>query len=125
MRYVYFEGIFNGSEDIKKMLKRQYEEFTEFDRSFKDLMSIVNNDPKVILVLEMDELAKRLENWMKLLDSIKKDLNKYLEDQRVNFPRFYYVADDDLLEIIGNSKNIDAIQRFFPKMFAGINSVDH
>jgi dynein heavy chain 1 len=109
MRYVYFEGIFNGSEDIKKMLKRQYEEFTEFDRSFKDLMSIVNNDPKVILVLEMDELAKRLENWMKLLDSIKKDLNKYLEDQRVNFPRFYYVADDDLLEIIGNSKNIDAI----------------
>ena len=62
---------------------------------------------------------------MKLLDSIKKDLNKYLEDQRVSFPRFYYVADDDLLEIVGNSKNIDAIQRFFPKMFAGINSIDH
>jgi hypothetical protein len=31
MRYVYFEGIFNGSEDIKKMLKRQFEEFRDFD----------------------------------------------------------------------------------------------
>ena len=37
--------------------------------------------------------------------------------------RFYFVGDEDLLEIIGNSKNVPRLQKHFKKMFAGINSV--
>ena len=33
------------------------------------------------------------------------------------------MGDEDLLEIIGNSKEIKNIQRHFPKMFAGITTV--
>jgi dynein heavy chain 1 len=46
-----------------------------------------------------------------------------LEKQRQNFARFYFVGDEDLLEIIGNSKEIKNIQRHFPKMFAGVTTV--
>ena len=34
------------------------------------------------------------------------------------------MGDEDLLEIIGNSKEIKNIQRHFPKMFAGITTVN-
>ena len=34
--------------------------------------------------------------------------------------RFYFVGDEDLLEMIGNSKDVPAISRHFIKMFAGI-----
>jgi len=34
--------------------------------------------------------------------------------------RFYFVGDEDLLEIIGNSKNIPRLQKHFKKMFAGV-----
>ena len=34
--------------------------------------------------------------------------------------RFYFVGDEDLLEIIGNSKNIPKLQKHFKKMFAGV-----
>ena len=34
------------------------------------------------------------------------------------------MGDEDLLEIIGNSKNIKLVQRHFPKMFAGITAMD-
>ena len=37
--------------------------------------------------------------------------------------RFYFVGDEDLLEIIGNSKNIPRLQKHFKKMFAGVHSV--
>ena len=37
--------------------------------------------------------------------------------------RFYFVGDEDLLEIIGNSKNVPKLQKHFKKMFAGISSV--
>ena len=37
--------------------------------------------------------------------------------------RFYFVGDEDLLEIIGNSKNIPRLQKHFKKMFAGVYSI--
>ena len=37
--------------------------------------------------------------------------------------RFYFVGDEDLLEIIGNSKNVTKLQKHFKKMFAGIASL--
>ena len=37
--------------------------------------------------------------------------------------RFYFVGDEDLLEIIGNSKNVARLQKHFKKMFAGITSI--
>ena len=40
--------------------------------------------------------------------------------QRSAFARFYFVGDEDLLEIIGNSKDVKNLQRHFTKMYAGI-----
>ena len=37
--------------------------------------------------------------------------------------RFYFVGDEDLLEIIGNSQNLPRLQKHFKKMFAGVNSI--
>lgn len=39
------------------------------------------------------------------------------------FFRFYFVGDEDLLEIIGNSKNVAKLQKHFKKMFAGVSSI--
>ena len=36
---------------------------------------------------------------------------------------FYFVGDEDLLEIIGNSKSVEKLQKHFKKMFAGIAAV--
>merc|ERR1719195_1421800 len=52
-----------------------------------------------------------------------KALGEYLERERASFPRFYFVGDEDLLEIIGNSKNIARLQKHFKKMFAGITAI--
>jgi dynein heavy chain 1 len=58
-----------------------------------------------------------------MLSKIQKALGDYLEKQRQSFARFYFVGDEDLLEIIGNSKDVRLVQRHFPKMFAGITSL--
>ena len=57
------------------------------------------------------------------MQNIQKALGEYLEKQRQNFARFYFVGDEDLLEIIGNSKIITSVMRHFPKMFQGISTV--
>ena len=58
-----------------------------------------------------------------MLQKIQKALGEYLETERSGFPRFYFVGDEDLLEIIGNSKSIPRLQKHFKKMFAGVNTL--
>lgn len=47
----------------------------------------------------------------------------FLEEKRSRFPRFYFIGDDDLLEILGQAQNPTVIQSHLKKLFAGIHSV--
>lgn len=68
-------------------------------------------------------MQRSLERLADLLGKIQKALGEYLERERTSFPRFYFVGDEDLLEIIGNSKNIARLQKHFKKMFAGVAAI--
>ncbi len=57
-------------------------------------------------VLHIENISRSLERLADLLAKIQKALGEYLERQRSAFPRFYFVGDEDLLEIIGNSKDL-------------------
>lgn len=68
-------------------------------------------------------LQKTLERLAELLNKVQKALGEYLERERTAFPRFYFVGDEDLLEMIGNSKDATKTLKHLRKMFAGIHSV--
>ena len=46
------------------------------------------------------------------------------QEKRSLFPRFYFIGDDDLLEILGQSTNPVVIQSHLKKLFAGIHNVE-
>ena len=119
-RWVYLEGIFFGAADIKTQLPQEYSRFKSIDSEFVQLMKKVSAKPLTQEVYSISNLEKTLQRLSDMLNKIQKALGEYLETQRSNFARFYFVGDEDLLEIIGNAKDITNIQRHFAKMFAGI-----
>lgn len=50
----------------------------------------------------MQGVQRLLERLADMLGKIQKALGEYLERERNSFPRFYFVGDEDLLEIMGN-----------------------
>ena len=122
-RWVYLEGIFSGSADIKTLLPVETSRFQSISSEFLGLMKKVAKSPKVMDVLNIPAVQRSLERLADLLGKIQKALGEYLERERTSFPRFYFVGDEDLLEIIGNSKNVARLQKHFKKMFAGIASI--
>ncbi|KAJ3613107.1 hypothetical protein NHX12_019361, partial [Muraenolepis orangiensis] len=122
-RWVYLEGIFTGSADIKHLLPVETQRFQNISAEFLTLMKKVTKSPLVMDVLNIQGVQRSLERLADLLGKIQKALGEYLERERSSFPRFYFVGDEDLLEIIGNSKNVPKLQKHFKKMFAGVSSI--
>jgi dynein heavy chain 1, cytosolic len=122
-QWVYLEGIFSGSADIKHLLPVETQRFANINTEFMGVMKKVYKSPYVMDVLNIANVQKSLERLSDLLSKIQKALGEYLERERSSFPRFYFVGDEDLLEIIGNSKDVVRIQKHFKKMFAGISNI--
>ena len=58
------------------------------------------------------------------LERCQKSLNEFLEEKRSSFPRFYFIGDDDLLQILGQASKPVVIQTHLKKLFAGIYNVN-
>jgi dynein heavy chain 2 len=84
----------------------------------------IGADPKVMTLTNVIGLKDMLDMTLDQLERCQKALNEFLEDKRSKFPRFYFIGDDDLLEILGQSRNPNVIQSHLKKLFAGIAKVE-
>ncbi|KAI1076782.1 cytoplasmic dynein heavy chain, partial [Whalleya microplaca] len=122
-QWVYLEGVFTGNADIKHLLPIESSRFQNINSEFMAVMKKVYKQPMVMDVLSITGVQKSLERLAELLNKIQKALGEYLEKERVSFPRFYFVGDEDLLEMIGNSNDTLRIAKHFKKMFAGLTGL--
>eukprot|EP00917_Polyrhabdina_sp_WS-2016_P007442 GHVP01016658.1.p1 GENE.GHVP01016658.1~~GHVP01016658.1.p1 ORF type:complete len:4656 (-),score=837.71 GHVP01016658.1:4666-18633(-) len=119
-KWLYLEGVFTGSSDIQSLLPTEFAKFKQADTDFLSIMKKTSQKPRVLDVIAIDGLQKQLTRVGDLLTKIQKALGEYLEKQRSKFPRFYFVGDEDLLEMIGAAKDVLTVQRHLSKMFSGI-----
>ncbi|CAB9499374.1 heavy chain, flagellar inner arm I1 complex [Seminavis robusta] len=121
-RWVYLEGILFGSSDIKAQLPAEWSRFKSVDSEFVTLMRRIASKPYAMEVLSIPNLQRTLERIGNLMTVIQKALGDYLERQRSDFSRFYFLGDDDLLEIIGNAGEPGKVLSHLGKMFAGVQN---
>jgi dynein heavy chain len=95
------ENIF-ASPDIKTKLKDENTQFENVDKVFKTHMRRTNQAHFVSKVVTPGLLDKFRES-KDTLANIQKKLENYLEDKRNTFPRFYFLSNDELLEILAKS----------------------
>ncbi len=74
-------------------------------------MTQLYKDPNAKRGTHRDKLLENLNGMNASLEGIQRSLDMYLETKRQFFPRFYFLSNDDLLEILGQSKNPEAVSR--------------
>ncbi|KAG1684369.1 Cytoplasmic dynein 2 heavy chain 1 [Nymphon striatum] len=140
-KWVYLEPIFG-----RGALPNEQSRFKRVDDDFKSIMSYVARNDHVIALVNITGLGSTLSTLLDQLHRCQKSLNEFLEkinaivifsfagefdiimleveEKRTKFPRFYFIGDDDLLEILGRSTDPRVIQTHLKKLFAGIHSVE-
>jgi dynein heavy chain len=123
--WMYLEPIF-GSEDIQKQLPAESKKFQAIDRNLRRFVDGAVKAPAVIDACTRggQRTLDILRDGNKVLDAVQKGLTDYLETKRAGFARFYFLSNDELLEILSQTKEVTAVQPHLKKCFEGVNRLE-
>lgn len=121
--WIYLEAIFSAP-DIQRQLPQEAKMFMVVDKSWKEMMRFVSKYPLALPAMTQNGYFEILQKNFILLEQITRCLEAYLEVKRVAFPRFYFLSNDELLEILAQTKNPHAVQPHLRKCFDAVARIE-
>jgi dynein heavy chain len=121
--WLYLEPIFS-SDDITRQLPTESSMFTVVNGVWIESMSETAREPAVLSVARREGLLEQLTDANEKLDVIQKGLSDYLETKRLAFPRFFFLSNDELLEILAETKDPTKVRSRRPVVWRRLHAID-
>ncbi|XP_014471742.1 PREDICTED: dynein heavy chain 12, axonemal [Dinoponera quadriceps] len=120
MQWMYLLPIFS-SKDIVEQLPDEEVLFIEVDATFRKAMQRVDRDPRVRETAGVFGMLESMLTANMIMERVNNGVLNYLEKKRLFFPRFFFLSNDDMLEILSETKEPLRVQPHLKKCFEGIN----
>jgi dynein heavy chain len=104
LRWTYLQPIF-ASPDIARQMPTEGRKFDSVDAAWRSTITQLlqagqGKGPRVLELTDSHGLLLKLRKCLTTLEDIQRGLQSYLETKRVTCPRFYFLSNDGLIEIL-------------------------
>jgi dynein heavy chain len=121
-QWMYLQPIFD-SPDIVRQLPSENKKFKNVDKMWRACIIGTKEKPNALEACTREGLKERFEEANKNLDVVQRGLRDYLESKRAVFARFYFLSNDDLLEILSQTKEVENVRPHLRKVFENLMDV--
>ena len=122
-QWMYLQPIFD-SPDIMKQLQAETKRFKSVDSTWRHILSTTKQAPNILACCSRDGLREKFKEANKNLELVQKGLTEYLEKKRSVFARFYFLSNDELLEILSQTKEVRNVRPHLRKVFENMADLE-
>ena len=120
--WIYLERLFSP-KDMRNSLVKESKEFEAIDKKWKEIMKYAEKNPTVSIHINKKQVAHTFKELNKKMDVLFKRLEEFLEKKRQDFNRFYFLSNDELLQVLAHPQELEFVKHFLPKIFDNITNV--
>ncbi|XP_044764010.1 dynein axonemal heavy chain 1-like [Coccinella septempunctata] len=101
----------------------QTEDFNKVKEFKTGLYPTLQNE-NVFDILKKQDILEEIQEYFKLFENIYSGVRRYLDSIRTKFPRFYFLSNEELIEILSNIiLDEKIIQKYMKKSIEGITEL--
>ena len=112
------EPIFTSGH-MQETFLQEHEAFNDIQANFRRIMWSTFHSPKVALNLLVPNRENILLSILEGLGRLRKNIKSFLETRRVNFPRFFFLSDPQLLEFLSKIHSREKYDKHISVIFPG------
>lgn len=94
------------------------------DKNWREIITGTKSNPNILKSCTREGLLEKFVEANKNLDLVQRGLREYLEAKRSIFARFYFLSNDELLEILSQTKEVENVRPHLRKVFENMADLE-
>ncbi|GIL68853.1 hypothetical protein Vafri_22075 [Volvox africanus] len=112
-----------GAQAFDEQLPDEGARFEDVTVEWRAVQGLVRRHCKVSELTRHTNLSAQLANMSRKLEGVARGVMEYLDVKRAGFPRFYFLGNLEMVEMMVGSHDPGSVEAFLPKCFPGVRKV--